>query len=61
MTKLCPNLTKVAGVVICAKLIEEAGSLKHLVEFPASTIQVLGAEKALFNISNLGKKVQNTD
>ena len=44
----CPNFATVAGVTIAAKLISHAGSLKRLVEMPASTIQILGAEKALF-------------
>lgn len=48
MKKLCPNLSEVAGYLIGAKLIEIAGSLKHLVIMPSSTIQLLGAEKALF-------------
>ncbi len=48
LMRICPNLKKVAGAVIGAKLIEEAGSLKHLALLPATTIQLLGAEKALF-------------
>jgi len=44
----CPNFSTIAGVTIAAKLISHAGSLKRLVEMPASTIQILGAEKALF-------------
>ena len=44
----CPNFATVGGVTIAAKLISHAGSLKRLVEMPASTIQILGAEKALF-------------
>ncbi|MCH8003037.1 MAG: hypothetical protein IH934_00260 [Nanoarchaeota archaeon] len=44
----CPNFSTVAGNTIAAKLISHAGSLKRLVEMPASTIQILGAEKALF-------------
>lgn len=44
----CPNFATVGGVTIAAKLIGHAGSLKRLVEMPASTIQILGAEKALF-------------
>ena len=44
----CPNFATVAGVTIAAKLISHAGSLKRLVEMPASTIQIIGAEKALF-------------
>ena len=44
----CPNFATVGGITIAAKLISHAGSLKRLVEMPASTIQILGAEKALF-------------
>ena len=44
----CPNFMEVAGVTVAAKLISHAGSLKRLMEMPASTIQILGAEKALF-------------
>src|SRR3989338_7438755 len=45
---VCPNFMEIAGITIAAKLISHAGSMKRLVEMPASTIQVLGAEKALF-------------
>ena len=38
----------ILGVTMAAKLIEHTGSLKRLAEMPASTLQVLGAEKALF-------------
>ena len=48
MKKLCPNLIAIAGVSLGAKLLEHAGSLKKLMEMPASTVQLLGAEKALF-------------
>lgn len=44
----CPNLAAVVGVAIAAKLISHVGSLKKLAQMPASTIQILGAEKALF-------------
>ncbi|MFH2028372.1 MAG: NOP5/NOP56 family protein [Nanoarchaeota archaeon] len=46
--KLCPNMVAITGTTIGAKLLARAGSLKKLVEFPSSTIQLLGAEKALF-------------
>ncbi len=46
--KICPNMAAVAGPIIAAKLISSAGSLSRLAELPASTIQLLGAEKALF-------------
>jgi nucleolar protein 56 len=45
---ICPNMQAVCGTTICAKLIEHAGTLKKLAMMPASTIQLLGAEKALF-------------
>lgn len=48
MKELCPNIHAVAGTIIGAKLLEKAGSLKHLSMMPSSTIQLLGAEKALF-------------
>ncbi len=46
--ELCPSMTEVAGAAIAAKLISHVGSLMKLALLPASTIQVLGAEKALF-------------
>lgn len=56
MADVCPNLLAVAGPSIGAKLLALAGSLKRLSEFPSSTVQVLGAEKALFrHISGKGK------
>lgn len=48
MKELCPNVYAVAGTLIGAKLLEKAGSLKHLSMMPSSTIQLLGAERALF-------------
>jgi len=56
MQKTCPNLTAVAGYLIGAKLISLAGSLKKLMIFPSSTIQLLGAEKALFRHMRTGAK-----
>ena len=46
--EVAPNLSEVAGPVIAAKLIEKAGSLRKLAMMPSSTIQLLGAEKAMF-------------
>ncbi|MEM1684151.1 MAG: hypothetical protein QW184_00005 [Nanopusillaceae archaeon] len=48
MEEICPNLSKIATPTIGARLIAIAGGLKELAMLPASTIQVLGAEKALF-------------
>ena len=46
--KIMPNFSYLATVKIAAQFLEHAGSLGKLASFPASTIQVLGAEKALF-------------
>lgn len=51
-----PNTLAVAGHLIGAKLVSQAGSLKHLSEVPASTVQILGAEKALFRHMKTGAK-----
>ncbi len=56
MQKNCPNITAVAGVQIGARLIAIAGDLKRLVLFPASTVQLLGAEKALFRHMKTGAR-----
>ncbi|MBS3102132.1 hypothetical protein J4458_01645 [Candidatus Woesearchaeota archaeon] len=58
MKKHCPNMLEVAGVLISAKLLEHAGSLRRLMMMPASTIQILGAEKALFRHLKTGKKAK---
>lgn len=54
--KYCPNLQELAGTTIGARLIEHTGSLKKLALMPASTIQILGAEKALFRHLTKGSK-----
>jgi len=48
MKKLAPNVSSLVGEVVAARLISHAGSLAALAKYPASTIQILGAEKALF-------------
>ncbi|MBI5001889.1 NOP58 family protein [Candidatus Woesearchaeota archaeon] len=45
---IAPNLLAVAGPVLAAELLLHAGSLEKLGKMPASTIQLLGAENALF-------------
>merc|ERR1719149_562170 len=45
---IAPNLTTVVGELVGARLIAHAGSLMNLAKQPASTVQILGAEKALF-------------
>ena len=48
MKAIAPNLTELVGDLVGARLIAHAGSLMNLAKSPASTIQILGAEKALF-------------
>jgi len=48
MNAIAPNLTILVGELVGARLIAHAGSLINLAKHPASTIQILGAEKALF-------------
>ena len=48
MSVVAPNLACLIGEVVGARLIAHAGSLTNLCKYPASTIQILGAEKALF-------------
>ncbi|CAE6445372.1 unnamed protein product [Rhizoctonia solani] len=48
MNAIAPNLTALVGELVGARLISHAGSLMSLAKHPASTVQILGAEKALF-------------
>jgi RNA processing factor Prp31 len=48
MHTVAPNLSALIGEMVGARLISHAGSLTNLAKYPASTVQILGAEKALF-------------
>merc|ERR1712066_989829 len=48
MIAIAPNLTILVGELVGARLISHAGTLMNLAKHPASTVQILGAEKALF-------------
>ena len=48
MSVVAPNLSALIGDTVAARLISKAGSLTNLAKAPASTVQILGAEKALF-------------
>lgn len=48
MNNVAPNLAALIGEMVGARLISHAGSLTNLSKCPASTVQILGAEKALF-------------
>ncbi len=54
MREVAPNITALVGSLLGARLISLAGSLEELAKMPASTIQVLGAEKALFRALRTG-------
>ncbi len=49
MRELAPNFSELATAMIAGQLLSKAGSMKRLAEMPGSTIQVLGAEEALFS------------
>merc|ERR1712072_1457331 len=48
MSAIAPNLAYMVGELVGARLISHAGSLMSLAKHPSSTVQILGAEKALF-------------
>lgn len=54
MQTIAPNLTVLVGELVGARLIAHAGSLMNLAKHPASTVQILGAEKALFRALKVG-------
>ncbi len=56
MKAIAPNLSAILGDAVGARLLARAGSLKKLASLPASTIQVLGAEKALFRALKTGSQ-----
>lgn len=56
MMEVAPNIRGLVGSLLGARLIALAGGLQKLAALPASTIQVLGAEKALFRALRTGGK-----
>lgn len=54
MQLIAPNVSVILGSAVGARILAKAGSLKRLASMPASTIQVLGAEKALFRALKTG-------
>jgi len=56
MEEVAPNITDLVGASLGARLIALAGGLENLAKMPASTVQVLGAEKALFRSIRTGVK-----
>jgi len=56
MKQIAPNLTQILGATIGARLIAKAGGLEKLAVLPSSTIQILGAEKAIFRAIKTGAR-----
>ncbi|MBM2819782.1 MAG: Pre-mRNA processing ribonucleoprotein, binding domain protein, partial [Nitrosarchaeum sp.] len=54
MQTIAPNITVILGAAVGARILGRAGSLKKLASMPASTIQIIGAEKALFRSLKTG-------
>lgn len=54
--EVAPNLSEVAGTILAAKLMEKAGGIKKLAMKPSSTVQILGAEKALYRSKKSGSR-----
>ena len=56
MAEVAPNLTSVVGPLLGARFIALSGGLTNLAKLPSSTVQVLGAEKALFRSLRTGTR-----
>lgn len=56
MNEVAPNTRTLVGSLLGARLIALAGGLNNIARMPSSTIQVLGAEKALFRALRTGTK-----
>jgi len=56
MEKIAPNITNIISPLIGARLISYSAGIEKLATMPASTIQILGAEKALFRYKKEGGK-----
>ena len=56
LSKCCPNLQVLVGDKVAANMLTRAGGMTKLSKMPASTLQIMGAEKALFKaIKSRGK------
>lgn len=54
--ELAPNVSELAGPMIAARLVAHAGSVEELARAPAGTVQLLGAERALFRHLRTGSR-----
>ena len=55
--EITPNVATITGPLIAARLLSQAGGLRELSRFPSSTVQMLGAEKALFRALKSGNRL----
>src|SRR5207253_4872442 len=53
---LAPNVSELAGPIIAARLVTLAGGVQELARAPAGTVQLLGAERALFRHLRTGSR-----
>ena len=56
MNKTAPNLSAILGASLSARMLARVGSIKRMATLPASTIQILGAERALFRALKTGSE-----
>lgn len=56
MGEIAPNLSDLVGALLGAKLIAHTGSIEKLALLPSSTVQIMGAEKALFRHLKTGER-----
>jgi nucleolar protein 56 len=54
--EIAPNMSAVATPYVGALLLEQAGSLERLASVPASTVQILGAQTAMFRFLKTGQR-----
>lgn len=52
----CPNMCAMLGGPLAARMVSLAGGLERLASLPSSTVQLLGAEKAMFRAMRSGKR-----
>ena len=56
VSEACPNMCAILGAPLAARMISLAGGLERLAGLPSSTVQLLGAEKAMFRHLKSGKR-----
>ena len=56
MNQVCPNISIITGPLLGAQLLQHAGSLRKIAIMPSSTVQLLGAEEALFRHIKTGAR-----